>query len=175
MTHVAQSAGCTRFHLVEALLARWLLMTQDRVHSSTFHVTHEFLALMLGVRRAGVTRAITSLQRLGSIAYSRGDVVVLDRPDLKAASCRESSRTSRTQRGTTDFGTPSFREKSDLRPPDISRGTSPIRPVWGVSAKGLRSPRVEPSRTVGRGWGRADVGGFPVHSVSWRSRPDAMI
>lgn len=87
MTQLAQSAGCTRFHLVEARLARWFLMTQDRARSSGFHVTHEFLAKMLGVRRAGVTKAATALQAGGHIRYSRGSVTVLDRPGLTEAAC----------------------------------------------------------------------------------------
>lgn len=84
---LATSAGCLHFHQIGPRLARWLLMCHDRAHSDQFHVTHEFLARMLGVRRVGITVAASALQRDGLVGYHRGEVQVLDRAGLEAASC----------------------------------------------------------------------------------------
>jgi CRP-like cAMP-binding protein len=87
MTAVTQTAACNRFHLIEARLARRLLMTRDMLRSERFRFTQEFLAQMLGVRRAGVTKAAHDLRMRGLIDYSRGSIVILDGAGLGAASC----------------------------------------------------------------------------------------
>jgi CRP-like cAMP-binding protein len=84
---VARTAACNGRHHTEQRLARWLLMAHDRAEGDAFPMTHEFLSMMLGVRRAGVTVAAGVLQRAGFIRYDRGRMKVTDRPGLEAASC----------------------------------------------------------------------------------------
>ncbi len=83
-----QFAACNSKHPVIQRCARWLLMTADRVGDTRFELTHDFLAIMLGVRRAGVSEAAEALHRLGAIEYHRGTVTIVDLGALRAASVR---------------------------------------------------------------------------------------
>ena len=87
LTQVSQSAACNRFHVVDARLARWLLMTGDRLGTNEFRLTQDFISNMLGVRREGVNKAAGALQKGELINYRRGQIRIIDRAGLEAASC----------------------------------------------------------------------------------------
>ena len=84
---VTMTAACNGRHAIEQRLSRWLLMAHDRIGQDEFTMTHEFLSMMLGVRRAGVTVAAGMLQKAGLIQYDRGRITVTDRPGLEASAC----------------------------------------------------------------------------------------
>ena len=87
LTQITQSAVCNQFHSLDARLARWLLMTRDRMGDDEFRLTQDFLSNMLGVRREGVSVAAGNLQRVNLIRYSRGRLKILDRAGLEATAC----------------------------------------------------------------------------------------
>jgi CRP-like cAMP-binding protein len=87
LTQIAQCSACNQHHPMIGRCARWLLQTHDRVKGDEFELTHEFLGLMLGVRRATVTQTAQALQKRGLISYTRGVMTVLDRAGLEKAAC----------------------------------------------------------------------------------------
>ncbi len=84
---LGQLAGCNRLHSVYERCSRWLLLTHDRVGRDEIFLTHEYLAMMLGSRRSGVTIALAALQRAGYIQYAHGCITMLDRPGLESTTC----------------------------------------------------------------------------------------
>jgi CRP-like cAMP-binding protein len=87
MIQIAQTAACNRYHVVTQRMARWMLMTRDRVNSNEFRITQDFLALMLGVRRTGVSAAMSGLRERKLIVYRRGAIRILDHDGLVAVAC----------------------------------------------------------------------------------------
>jgi CRP-like cAMP-binding protein len=87
LIQISQSSACNRFHLIDARLARWLLMTSDRLGAEQFPLTQSFLSTMLGVRREGVSKAAGTLRASKLIRYSRGQITILSRRRLEARSC----------------------------------------------------------------------------------------
>lgn len=84
---LGQLAACNRLHSIYERCARWLLFTQDRVGGDTIELTHEYLAMMLGTGRSGVSIAAGTLQNAGFIRYAHGNITILDRAGLQSASC----------------------------------------------------------------------------------------
>jgi CRP-like cAMP-binding protein len=89
MNQLTRTAGCNRLHSVPERCTRWLLMTRDRAGTDSFPLTHESLAVLLGVRRASVTQAAGALQRAGLIEYHRGSIKIVDGPGLEAMACED--------------------------------------------------------------------------------------
>ena len=88
LTQISQSAACNQFHRIDERLARWLLMTSDRMHSNSFRITQEFLSNMLGVRREGVNKAAGLLQERELVSYAHGQLKIRNRRGLERTACK---------------------------------------------------------------------------------------
>jgi CRP-like cAMP-binding protein len=104
MLQVGQTAGCNRFHSVSQRLARWLLMTRDRMSTNEFELTQNFLAYMLGVRRPGVSHAARALKMKRLIRYSRGRITILDQKGLQGTACTCYEELKSAYRGLSSTG-----------------------------------------------------------------------
>jgi CRP-like cAMP-binding protein len=87
MFQVSQSVACNGLHTLQQRCCRWLLLTHDRVPSDDIPLTHEYLAVMLGVRRAGVTEVLAALSTKGHIRNTRGTIIILDRAGMERCAC----------------------------------------------------------------------------------------
>jgi CRP-like cAMP-binding protein len=87
VSSMAWWVACNRAHVIQQRMARWLLMSHDRVLGDEFPLTHEYLSQMMGVRRASVTEAANALQETGAIRYVRGDMTIVDRAGLESLTC----------------------------------------------------------------------------------------
>lgn len=128
IVQITQTAACNRFHPIEGRLARWLLMTRDRMRSDQFRLTQELLGNMLGVLRVAVTNAAGALQQRKLISYTRGDISILDGKGLEAAACRCYQVVRNMHDGTQDEAA-----EPEVPPEGLPDG-SPVRPPVAVTA-----------------------------------------
>jgi len=133
MGQISQTAGCNRFHNVESRLARWLLMTRDRMGSPQFRMTQDFLATMLGVRRVGITESASALQRRNLIEYHRGSIHILDQRGLEAAACSCYTPTPDAARAAS-MGKAAPKEKLAVDPAHLDIQQAELATLYDVAA-----------------------------------------